>query len=39
MRRGRELEAAARAAYERLTGLVMEPLVLVEGEYSASLAA
>jgi putative phage-type endonuclease len=37
MRRGRELEAAARGAYERLTGLVMEPLVLVDGEYSASL--
>ena len=37
MRRGRELEAAARAAYERLTGMVMEPLVLVDGEYSASL--
>ena len=37
MRRGRELEVAARAAYETLTGLVTEPLVLVEGEYSASL--
>ena len=37
MRRGTELEPAARAAYEKLTGLVMEPLVLVEGEYSASL--
>lgn len=37
MRRGRELEAAARAAYERLTGLVFQPLVLVDGEYSASL--
>jgi putative phage-type endonuclease len=37
MRRGRELEVAARAAYEKLTGLVMEPLVLVDGEYSASL--
>jgi predicted phage-related endonuclease len=37
MQRGRELEPAARAAYEQLTGLVMEPLVLVDGEYSASL--
>ncbi len=37
MRRGLELEPAARAAYEKLTGLVMEPLVLTEGEYSASL--
>lgn len=30
-------EPAARAAYERLTGLSMKPLVLVDGEYSASL--
>ena len=37
MLRGTELEPAARAAYEALTGLVMQPLVLVEGEYSASL--
>jgi putative phage-type endonuclease len=37
MQRGKELEAAARAAYESLTGHVMQPLVLVEGEYSASL--
>jgi putative phage-type endonuclease len=37
MLRGMELEPAARAAYERLTGLVMQPLVLVDGEYSASL--
>src|SRR5688572_32414800 len=37
MTRGAELEAAARAAYERLTGLIMEPLVMVDGEYSASL--
>jgi len=37
MRRGQELEPAARAAYEQLTGLVLEPLVLVDGEYSASL--
>ena len=37
MKRGLELEAAARAAYEMLTGLFMEPLVLVDGEYSASL--
>ncbi len=37
MRRGTELEPVARAAYEKLTGHVMEPLVLVEGDYSASL--
>ena len=37
MKRGSELEPAARAAYEKLTGFVMEPLVLVEGDYSASL--
>jgi putative phage-type endonuclease len=37
MRRGSELEPAARAAYERQTGRVMQPLVVVDGEYSASL--
>jgi hypothetical protein len=37
MRHGSELEPVARAAYERQTGLVMQPLVVVEGEYSASL--
>ena len=37
MRRGTALEPAARAAYEALTGHVMQPLVLVDGEYSASL--
>lgn len=37
MKRGSELEPVARAAYEKLTGHVMEPLVMVEGEYSASL--
>ena len=37
MRHGSKLEPAARAAYERLTGSVMEPLVLTEGDYSASL--
>jgi putative phage-type endonuclease len=37
MRRGSELEPVARRAYEQLTGLVFEPLVLVDGEYSASL--
>jgi putative phage-type endonuclease len=37
MLHGTELEPAARAAYERLTGLAMKPLVLVDGEYSASL--
>jgi putative phage-type endonuclease len=37
MRRGTELEGPARVAYEARTGLVMEPLVLQDGEYSASL--
>src|SRR5438876_12144533 len=37
MRHGSELEPVARAAYERRTGLVMQPLVVVDGEYSASL--
>lgn len=37
MQRGSNLEPAARAAYETLTGRVMEPLVLTEGDYSASL--
>lgn len=37
MQRGTELEPAARAAYEDQTGLVMQPLVLQDGLYSASL--
>lgn len=37
MRRGTALEPAARAAYEDQTGLVMQPLVLQAGDYSASL--
>jgi putative phage-type endonuclease len=37
MRRGTELEPVARAAYERKTGRIMQPLVVVDGEYSASL--
>ncbi len=37
MARGSALEPAARSAYEALTGYVMQPLVLVEGDYSASL--
>ena len=37
MQRGTELEPAARRAYEAQTGLVMEPLVLQNGRYSASL--
>ena len=37
MARGTALEPQARAAYEVLTGHVMQPLVLVEGDYSASL--
>jgi putative phage-type endonuclease len=37
MRHGSELEPLARAAYERQTGRVMQPLVVLDGEYSASL--
>lgn len=37
MRRGSSLEASARLAYEMLTGHVMEPLVMQDGDYSASL--
>jgi putative phage-type endonuclease len=37
MRRGTDLEPAARTAYEDRTGLVMQPLVLEDGAYSASL--
>ncbi len=37
MRHGSELEPVARAAYEQQTGRVMQPLVVVDGEYSASL--
>src|SRR5271156_3313945 len=39
MQSGTELEPLARAAYERQTGRVMQPLVVVDGEYSASLDA
>ena len=37
MRRGTALEPQARSAYEDHTGLVMQPLVLQDGLYSASL--
>lgn len=37
MARGAQLEPLAREAYEKLTGVVMQPVVLVEGDYSASL--
>ena len=37
MLHGIELEPAARAAYEAKTGLIMQPLVMTSGEYSASL--
>ena len=37
MQRGTDLEPAARRAYEDDTGLVMQPLVLEAGFYSASL--
>jgi putative phage-type endonuclease len=37
MAHGTELEPQARETYEQLTGYVMEPLVMVDGEYSASL--
>ena len=37
MERGLRLEPAARAAYEEMTGHVVQPITLVEGDYSASL--
>lgn len=37
MKRGMKLEPAARAAYEDETGLIVEPCVVLDGEYSASL--
>ena len=37
MRHGSGLEPVARAAYETKTGFVMQPLVMQEGLYSASL--
>jgi len=37
MRHGSELEPVARAAYEAKTGRTMQPVVVVDGEYSASL--
>jgi len=37
MKYGTEIEPVARAAYEAKTGLVMQPLVMTSGEYSASL--
>ena len=37
MRHGTEMEPRARAVYEAQTGLVMQPLVLADGDYSASL--
>jgi putative phage-type endonuclease len=37
MQHGTQMEPAARAAYEDKTGSVMQPLVLTEGDYSASL--
>lgn len=37
MQRGTDLEPLARAAYEEQTGLIMQPLVLEAGDYSASL--
>jgi putative phage-type endonuclease len=37
MQRGTELEPKAREAYELATGYIMEPAVMINGEYSASL--
>ncbi len=37
MQHGTQMEPAARAAYEEKTGLIMQPLVLTDGAYSASL--
>jgi putative phage-type endonuclease len=37
MQRGTDLEPAARAAYDAHTGNVMQPMVVKDGDYSASL--
>ncbi len=37
MHHGTQMEPKARAAYAEKTGLVMQPLVLIDGDYSASL--
>ncbi len=37
MRHGTATEPAARAAFEQESGLIMQPLVMVDGDYSASL--
>ncbi|MDF2457759.1 MAG: hypothetical protein K0S79_175 [Nitrospira sp.] len=37
MQRGLELEPLARQAYELETGAIMEPAVMIDGDYSASL--
>jgi putative phage-type endonuclease len=37
MRHGTQMEPAARAAFEEVTGLIMQPQVVVDGAYSASL--
>ncbi|MBK9440817.1 MAG: YqaJ viral recombinase family protein [Comamonadaceae bacterium] len=37
MQHGTDMEATAREAYERVTGIVMQPLVMRDGPYSASL--
>lgn len=37
MTRGLELEPMARAAYEVDSGMIVEPVVMVDGDYSASL--
>jgi putative phage-type endonuclease len=37
MKHGTAMEPMARAAYEEKTGVVMQPLVMTEGQYSASL--
>lgn len=37
MQRGMDLEPLARRAYEAATGAIMEPAVMVNGDYSASL--
>ena len=37
MQRGTDMEPLARTAYEEQTGLIMQPLVLEAGDYSASL--
>lgn len=37
MRHGTQMESQARLAFEEATGLILQPMVVVDGQYSASL--